>query len=78
MIIYKNMNTITPIAAEPKEIIRMIRDIFGLNEYPFDGMDNDIIFLAFMPKCYGADDLKEKLKGKYGTCDHQTLEFYME
>src|SRR5438552_486181 len=63
------------------DLIKQIRSLFGLNESPFDTLDNDFILLAFIPACISNNyNLNQatlvRLKKKYGVCDHQMLEFY--
>lgn len=63
----------------PSDFIKIIRYNFGLNEYPFDYMDDNLIMLAFTPACKNSlipKNTKFIIKEKYGICDHQSLEFY--
>lgn len=60
-------------------IIEDIRTTFGLNEPPFNEMDDDLLLLAFIPTCQHtkiSPTTLNRLKKKYGSCVHQTLEFY--
>ena len=57
-----------------------IKDTFGLNEYPFNNIDNELIILAFIPNCKNnkrvPSEIIENIKSKYNNCNHQLLEFY--
>lgn len=53
-------------------LIQDIKTTFKLNERPYSTIDKDLLLLAFVPTCK-ID--KKYLKTKYGTCDHQSLEF---
>lgn len=66
--------TIVPIKEDPKTIISDIREIFGLNEYPYQNIDNDLLLISFTPKC--KINQQPNLNLKYQTCNHQSLEFY--
>nr|WIL02735.1 RNAse III [Cedratvirus borely] len=62
-----------------REIIRDIRESFGLNQYPFQDMDDNLILLAFIPKCGGSmisRNTQRIIQNTYGTCNFETLEFY--
>lgn len=64
----------------PKVISRFhliieIKNIFGLNEFPYLNMDEDLILISFIPKCYHVPDIKERLINKYYGCSRETLEF---
>lgn len=61
--------------------IKYIKNILGLNEPPFDNIDNDLILLAMIPTSGEGSRLISKnkiriLRNKFGTDNHQTLEFY--
>ena len=49
--------------------IEFIKNEFGLYSYPFDGIDDELLYLTFSAKC------NKDLSKYYGTCDHQSLEF---
>nr|WIL04707.1 ribonuclease III [Cedratvirus duvanny] len=62
-----------------KQVIREIRESFGLNQYPFTDMDDNLILLAFTPTCGGniiSRNTQKIIQNTYGTCNFQTLEFY--
>ena len=70
---------ITPQVGNEATLIKNIRDTFGLNSPPFDTIDNDLLLLAFIPNCQirNIDNTTyTRLRSKYKTCSHQTLEFY--
>jgi hypothetical protein len=69
-------HTIIPIQSSDEDIVSHVRDIFGLYEYPYDDMDDDIILLAFVPSKMISSDRSNNFKYKYGTDNHQSLEFY--
>lgn len=56
-----------------KDVVREIRSVFGLDVAPFENMDDDLILLAFTPRC---DRNAARLLEKFGTCSNETLEFY--
>jgi dsRNA-specific ribonuclease len=57
-------------------IIDKIRSTFNFNEDPFNSIDDDLLIMAFTPKCNISHPKYNKIKSKYGICDHQSLEFY--
>lgn len=71
-----HIRTIIPLNLEYNDLVSLIRKVFGLNEDPYENMDSYIILLAFVPKCNFTPDLLNEFNNRYGTCDHQTLEFY--
>lgn len=62
---------IIPIKEDPEIIISNIRKIFGLEYDPYLSIDNDLLLIAFTPKCK-----TRQINSKYKTCNHQSLEFY--
>lgn len=67
---------INPIQGTTPFIVNKIRETFGLDEYPFSEMEDDILLLAFTPICQEDSIEYPIFTQKYRTCDHQTLEFY--
>jgi dsRNA-specific ribonuclease len=65
--------------ASEKQVIRDIRESFGLNQYPFQDMDDNLILLAFTPRCGGnmtSRNTQRITQNTYGACNFETLEFY--
>ena len=64
-----------------KQIITNIRKTFGLDQPPFNNIDDDLLMLAFIPTCntrnqYLSKETSNRIKSNYRTCSHQSLEFY--
>lgn len=55
------------------EFIKLVRSTFNLNEYPWDTIDDGLLYLTFVPKC---KNTYPKIVEKYKACSHQTLETY--
>lgn len=71
--------TITPYTLATDALLKSVRATFGLDAPPFDDIDDDLLLLAFIPECStrGIDPIVySRIKSKYKTCSHQTLEFY--
>lgn len=68
------MSQVVPKSLNQAEFVRGVRKIFGLYVPPFNAMDDDLLLLAFTPRCN--KETKNRLKTKYGVCNQQTLEFY--
>lgn len=75
-----NMIKIKTLKISSKDLVREIRNKFNLNEPIFNDIDDDLLLLAFTPKCNGfsAENRSNKniFNKKYNTCDFESLEFY--
>ncbi|MHB1955053.1 MAG: ribonuclease III domain-containing protein [Sulfobacillus sp.] len=61
------------------DVLGILRASFGLDVPPFDDIDDDFLWLALTPACHASPlskRVRQRIFEKYGTCDHQVLEFY--
>jgi len=64
-----------PLPLSLKEFVSRVKSIFGLDKFPFEDIDDDLLLLAFTANCNYIRE-KHELLAAYGTCDHESLEFY--
>jgi hypothetical protein len=68
--------SVTTLNKPIEQLLIDIRQTFGLNKPPYNTIDNDLLILAFIPTCNIKGVNTNRLRGKFGTCSHQSLEFY--
>ncbi|CAN5578789.1 hypothetical protein BH23THE1_BH23THE1_32530 [soil metagenome] len=72
--------TVRTLQLDEYSSIDAIRRSFGLNVPPFDSIDDDLILMAFTPRCSIDSRISRttsnRWKDKFGICGHQSLEFY--
>jgi hypothetical protein len=63
---------INTLKADSTQIVKYLREALILDKSHYKDIDNDLLLLALTPKC----DENDETFNKFGTCDHQTLEYY--
>lgn len=71
--------TVYPYKENKELLIKNFRKTFFFDQKPFDEIEDNLLYLSMVPDCSG--ELLERgdnqiFKGVFGTCSHQTLEFY--